>query len=163
MCHSAFFRQTAAAGWLAALLAALAAGCGRSSPHDDHLEHHTPAHKPAEFSAAVREVQRRATALAGGDAAANEPDLHELLDILRWLPELAGDSDLPEADWNRVSETAGQLIALYEPLQIAHGRGQKSSFPAAEQIEPLLSELRAAAHKAAELQPAFPLSTADSP
>jgi hypothetical protein len=99
-----------------ALLIALG-GCGPSAEHaDDHLEHHVPAHKPASLPEAIDDIERRFAQLTDVHSSPHGERLtqcSELVDIVRWLPELAGDSDLPEQEWNivdRISESLGPQL-----------------------------------------------------
>ena len=94
-------------------------GCGGSEvadAHDDdhHLEHFVPHHKPANYAEAVEEIEHRAQHLsdhAGHGHADEAEEFQELLDIVNWLPELAADSDLNEADWNKANSAATTLAA----------------------------------------------------
>jgi len=90
-------------------------GCGNSQPAagKEHLEHFVPAHKPANFSEAVEEIQDRAEHLGQHTGHSHDDEaaeFQELRDIVNWLPELAADSDLNESDWNAAS-TAAKLIS----------------------------------------------------
>lgn len=97
---------------IAAALMPCLCGCGSSETangEDQHLEHFVPAHKPANFSKALEEIQHRAKHLSqhaghSGDHEAGE--FQELLDIVNWLPELAADSDLNESEWNSANAAA---------------------------------------------------------
>ena len=97
-------------------------GCGSSEhaeAHDDdqHLEHFVPHHKSPNYAEAVEQIAHRAKHLSdhaghGHDDEAQE--FQELLDIVNWIPELAADSDLNEADWNTAASAArvlGQNLA----------------------------------------------------
>jgi hypothetical protein len=139
--------------FLALLLAACAsvvAGCsadpahGDDHDHDDHLEHHVPEHKPPDLESAAREIPRRWVELESGQSAADAHErgeqLHELLDIVRWLPEVAGDSDLPEGPWNRVNAISRELLARLQT---------DGPLPALAASQPLLEELRQLAEQQA--------------
>jgi len=109
------------------LVCVAALGCVRSSGHeeDDHLEHHVPEHKPASLAIAIEEIERRFTELAGnrqGPNAETAVQLEQLVDIVRWLPEIAGDSDLPEAPWNEVDRVSQRL---WPPLQEQADRARR--------------------------------------
>ena len=102
------------------LLLTSLSGCGTSEhadAHDDHhhLEHFVPHHKPANFAEAVDEIEHRAEHLSehaghGHDDEAEE--FQELVDIINWIPELAADSDLNEADWNKANSAAVALAKI---------------------------------------------------
>ncbi|MDX1948047.1 MAG: hypothetical protein SFU86_21795 [Pirellulaceae bacterium] len=117
---------------LLAVVLAASAGCRRAgASHDDHLEHHVPPHKPPDLRAAIDQIDERTHALEHAQsqpAAEVAPQLRELLDIVRWLPELAGDSDLAEADWNQVEQASRQMLAPVRRAWLAAGRGQQWNF-----------------------------------
>jgi len=90
-------------------LTVVLAGCN-ASPPGDHLEHHVPAHKPGSFAKAVEQLEIRDPFRPSGREAANPVvQQAELLDIIRWLPELAAETDLRRADWNAVQQASLQL------------------------------------------------------
>ena len=67
----------------------------------------------------------------------------EMHDVARWLPRIAGDSDLAEDDWNSVKETSekltleiGELFKDSDPVQ-----KRKSYQSNCEQSENLIGEL----------------------
>ena len=111
-----------------------ATGC-LTSPAEEP-EHHVSAHMPPNFPAAVLRLSqlhdefihhstqhspRPATRETGdshhsNESAATDP-YAEMCDILRWLPQFAADSDLPEASWNRVNTAALALETVLEPLK----------------------------------------------
>ena len=45
-------------------------------------------------------------------SAAGISSMDELLDVVRWLPDLAGDSDMSETDWNVVSDASNKLLMI---------------------------------------------------
>lgn len=113
---------------LFALITALAVGCdhtmGTSNPANgesqtSRLEHHVPAHHPASYADAVDQISRRTSEIHSQkqnvDSDSQSRQLHELLDILEWLPAIAADSDLRKADWELVNQHARQLKSLYQP------------------------------------------------
>jgi MoxR-like ATPase len=139
----------------------IVAGCGRSAKHnttasvgqadddDDDHEHHVPAHRPRDFPHAVeriRELHRAIQrALATSDREAAAAQLSELMDDVRWLPEIAGDSDMPEAEWNEVNRISRELANLVEPERNGDQRGAPSpgnrSSARIEQLIDRLSQL----------------------
>lgn len=84
-------------------------------PFHDH-DHDTPKHKPANLRAAIASLRYRYDRLAelspGSHAAHHERE--ELIDIVRWLPEIAGDSDMPEEQWNVVDRASAELLRQSE-------------------------------------------------
>ncbi len=101
----------------ASVLTIAVSGCQSSASGDDdsRLEHHVPAHKPPTFRAAVEQLQIRSQHLTGESAADHSAtERTELLDIIRWLPELAGDSDLRRPDWEQVQRESREMAQLIE-------------------------------------------------
>ncbi|MCY2967171.1 MAG: hypothetical protein NT069_26630 [Planctomycetota bacterium] len=109
--------------WL--LLAAVwVAGCGTkgSGPEfEDHLEYHVPPHRPASFSAGVDSIRDRLTRVTVGQSVGDDPELRrqstELREIIEWLPELAGDSDMRKPQWDQVNEISQRLLKEYLRLE----------------------------------------------
>ncbi len=94
-----------------------------ASHHDDEPAGHViPAHKPKDFPSAVRRLRewngQIASNLLEGKARSLVEDktLSMTLDIANWLPEIAADSDMPEAPWNQVNDLAATLVGAYQNL-----------------------------------------------
>lgn len=111
-------RRRVSIWWMVAFL--FAAGCGARSTttaEEDHLEHHVPPHRPATFSAGLEAIRTRLTQVAAGpqgpDAALWQQQTTELREILEWLPELAGDSDLRRPAWEQVHDVSRQMLIRY--------------------------------------------------
>lgn len=78
-------------------------------------EHHgIPPHKPATFTAAWEALSQRLSDPPHPETAAKAHA--ELLDIIRWLPELAAETDLPRAAWEDVQRLA---LALEQAVHSA--------------------------------------------
>ncbi|MBU6275670.1 MAG: hypothetical protein KGQ61_03445 [Planctomycetes bacterium] len=105
-------------------LALGSAGCGRSvAPREvEEPTHHRPAHHPGSLAAAPPAIRARAARLvaAPADAAAATA---ELRDILRWIPQLAADTELPRGAWDDVAALAARgsarLAAPGDPTALA--------------------------------------------
>jgi hypothetical protein len=95
----------------------------------DH-DHHVSEHRPRDFGeavAALRRLHRHVfEELEEGhfDHAAEE--LSQLRDVIRWLPEIAGDSDMPEGQWNEAHAAAKRLEQIYGPLSAKVRRGERA-------------------------------------
>lgn len=94
-----------------ACAALLAAGCGAQT--EEHAEHRDPPHYPDGFVAAVERL--RAIEVAAREKrliASAHPDgdvVREAADLVRWLPELAADTDLSRDDWNEMFTATSAL------------------------------------------------------
>ncbi|PQO46712.1 hypothetical protein [Blastopirellula marina] len=94
------------------LAAPILVGLGCASGAEEHAEHIDPPHRPQDFVAAVerlREIQIAAASEQAISTAHPSGDVvQEAADLLKWLPELAADSDLKRADWDKMyAATAG--------------------------------------------------------
>ena len=115
MCHGTLY-------WMACLgvLTAIV-GCGSHEDHheDEHLEHFVPAHKPADYSALVEQLEKRIAqqsrpsdaAEGAADAAQSATARQELIDILGWIPELAADSELRKQEFE-AAVSAGTRLSI---------------------------------------------------
>lgn len=84
-----------------------AAGCmrGATPPAGSEHAHLRPAHHPGTLAASVPAIRARALRLTATDATSAR---QELADILRWLPQLAADTELDRAAWNDVAALAAR-------------------------------------------------------
>jgi hypothetical protein len=100
------------------LAAVMAGGC--AAPAGDHEEdaHALPEHHPRTFRRAVVDIGHRGGVLTSGMLEGPQWELQrrQLLDIVRWLPELAADTDLGRRDWERVNDVARTLARELESL-----------------------------------------------
>lgn len=104
-CHSEAVSEPAAA---------IESEHGHDHHHEEegHLEHHVPHHRPSDYSSAVDQIARRFGKLAeSGTAQLPETQWAELQDIVRWLPEIAADSDMRRSQWEQVDRHAEELAA----------------------------------------------------
>ncbi len=127
------------------------AGCGPSavdSPTDQSkagssLEesHGVAAHKPHSFGEAVEALETRVIALSTTDSAGDQEGMStkfaELADIVRWLPELAADSDLGRKDWTTAQGVAKRLETEME------GWSQRSTPLTAAELQKFLDGVTA--------------------
>jgi hypothetical protein len=112
------------------------------------LEHHVPEHKPHSLHAAIDQIELRYDALAEGEVprAGRTARLKELVDIVRWLPELAGDTDLPEGPWNVVEQVSQQLAGLLQKAAAGDQAGELTALaPLHSTMDAALDKLRTAA------------------
>ena len=91
-----------------------------SNEHDHHDHDHgvTPL-KPVSFAKAIQRLPRWIWSVASEFKAGHQDHAREatdqLQDVIRWLPELAADSDLGEGDWTMVQQTCRQMEAIVQP------------------------------------------------
>ena len=102
---TAFFLLTAS---LASLV-----GCGQSAGETgdvyvDHEHEVRPAHHPESFPTSIAGLRVRLPVAANGHARGAA----EAAEIVGWMPELAADSDLTEAQWAPLAAGARELDAL---------------------------------------------------
>lgn len=102
-------------------LSCCAGGCTKVQGEDEHLEHHIPEHKPATYAAAVKQVRDRTDRIIAGYQIGSSEllgrELTELIDIVGWLPELAGDSDMKRAAWDQVQLVSRKLMVIYQQAE----------------------------------------------
>ncbi len=114
----------------------VSSGCGQKPEADSRLEHEHPPHQPHSFADAVEEIGRRsANPSLEGDAQAK----HELDDILNWTPDLAADTNLRKADWERAVGAVEQFKAWRA------ASSQAKPQPAPESALKILQDLAATA------------------
>lgn len=112
-------RGSALLGATVLILGVMMAG-GCAGPAGDHEEdaHTLPEHHPRTFRRAVVDIGHRGGVLTSGMLEESQWELQrrQLLDIVRWLPELAADTELGRRDWERVNDAAGTLARELESL-----------------------------------------------
>ena len=89
-----------------------ASGSDAEGQAEHAYEHHNPPHKPHDFPGGLDALRKRCSDLFA--SAPSKPpqagkEFNELVDIVGWLPELAADSDLDRAEWDRVNEQSKRL------------------------------------------------------
>jgi Fe-S-cluster formation regulator IscX/YfhJ len=101
-------------------------GCGSSTPIKQ-AEHDLPAHRPVDLATYAESYSQRFVAWQQAQQfSSQDPRFIEFHDLLRWLPEIAAESDLPEQEWNKLAEQSASLEQAWLEL----GRtGQRQSFP----------------------------------
>jgi hypothetical protein len=76
------------------------------------FDHHNPPHKPHDFPGGLAALRKRCSDLFASSSSKSPQagkEFNELVDIVGWLPELAADSDLDRAEWDRVNEQSKRL------------------------------------------------------
>lgn len=130
-------RLDSVVGWIGLWLAAASViGChGAASPEGDHeteheAEHHRPPHQPVDFVAAVQRLEELHEEFRDGPPRPADvlPLETELADILRWLPRMAADTDLPEAAWNRVQRAAAEASTVVQSVHAQPANQRRAAY-----------------------------------
>jgi hypothetical protein len=109
-------------------------GGAESAVQED--DHHQPSHKPRDFRGALAALHERCTKLLKSPVPKSveaQKEFDETRDIVGWLPELAADSDLSRAEWDRVNEHSKKLSQSLEEL--ARGGSADQDSRVSQQIE----------------------------
>lgn len=77
----------------------------------DHDHHHVPDHKPENFSSLVINLDSRLQATEFSDHS-----WEEVIDLVRWVPELAADSDLRRKDFESAVRVSESLLAELDQI-----------------------------------------------
>lgn len=131
-------------------------GCQSRSSTLEHLgeeAHELPAHRPLNFAAAIDGLPSRLAMLettSKSEKPTRLEQVHELEDILRWLPELASDSDLRKSDWEKARKASVDLEELLRPW-LAQASEGAATHP---ECTAILETLKQLAHKSEESQEA---------
>lgn len=115
-------------------------GCGQSKESLHEMDHVTPAHWPNTLEDAAAKIRERLAATQSIDKPNdNNVAFEELSDLIGWVPEIAADTDLQEAEWNK----------LYEASEVARKALQRTKAVDAELAKNIevLCERLVAAHK----------------
>lgn len=96
-------------------------------------DHGPPPHMPANFPQAVAELRRRhllwTASTFAREAQPTDPKHQELRDIVGWLPMLAADSDLTEAEWLPIKQASERLVVFYGNSVPAQDAAMSTSKP----------------------------------
>jgi len=127
----------------AATNGAAANGTGTEAEHD-----HFPAHWPSTIFAA----SKRLAAFQNNEGHARShngvsPE-QELIDLVRWLPELAADSDLNEATFDKIDSWSSETLQKLEPKW--NGGAKLESLLAVDGFSKMISELQDIVQKEAD-------------
>ena len=145
--------STAAVG---VIVLTLAAGCGANTTHEEP-EFYFSGHKPDDYPTAVERIQETHQEILDrplverevhathhhhdhphdhdhshshehGHEHAHLDALQEMSDLVRWLPDLAADSDLKEEPWNRVFAAAKSLEAILIEALSQSGEERRATY-----------------------------------
>lgn len=125
---------------LASLLATT--GCLSESESLYELEHIEPPHWPTSVRDLGDKIQVRLDQYPLGDDAARLQTAAELVDLIEWTPEIVGDTELGESEWNEIyarSEAIRKRLRAGEfmqpDVQSAIGKLVTSVYATAEHLD----------------------------
>jgi hypothetical protein len=84
-------------------------GCGSETASLYEAEHVTPAHWPADLADAAEKIRERIALVNAEDREMAGTAERELIDLVKWTPEIAADTDMTESDWLPIYEQAERL------------------------------------------------------
>ena len=125
----------------------LLVGCDRAASVGP-AEHHAPAHLPADYASAVVRLQELHGEILGGRTRSDDSldAFAEWEDLVRWLPGLAAETDLPEELWNRIADISDTWTARIAALRAeSHERRRVTHDPQADAWRSVLADLAQAA------------------
>jgi len=112
---------------------------------DEHHHHHGHADHFRDFPTALKEIDEirghLAMELKSKHYRHAADELAELREVLLAIPELAGDSDQPEAEWNQVNQTCQQLLTLCAVWE-EQLRAERNDFSESARLERGFTELQ---------------------
>ncbi len=89
------------------LLSALSLGCAAERESLHEMDHELPPHWPQNMDDAAQKIEQRLSQLESKESL--ETTREELSDLIEWAPEVAADTDLPEAEWLPIYELSETL------------------------------------------------------
>ncbi|MDP1562262.1 MAG: hypothetical protein Q8M16_12855 [Pirellulaceae bacterium] len=100
-------------------------GCSNDPAGDDHTgdvydHEEIPAHKPLHFAAAIDALQKKMT-----QGTWTQEDFNVVIDLVKWIPELAAESDLLEAEWLQINDLTKQLLQPLQALQASTAQAKE--------------------------------------
>ena len=101
-------------GGLMVCLAVALVGCSSDTDESEHVHHSFPDHKPANLQDAVAAISSRAHVLAHHGGKRQSGEFQEFVEIVKWVPELAADSDLDKTDWESANAAADRMLSQAE-------------------------------------------------
>lgn len=104
-------------GWIVLALPALlcgACGCGISlnDKGSDKLEHARPDHKPHSLPELVDQLRSRVDRF--GQGKTSDQDIEQFEEIVSWIPEIAGETDLREKEWELATAISERLRIRFQ-------------------------------------------------
>jgi len=140
--------NSAACNRMAATNGEAANGLAASGTATEVEHDHFPAHWPSTIFVAsdrLLAIQKNEEQASSQDGVSRE---QELIDLVRWLPELAADSDLNEATFNIIDAWSSQYL---QKLETKWNAGSKlESLLAVEGFSKVIAELQDIVRKEAE-------------
>ncbi len=138
-----------------ALAVVMVGGCAGPTGGHDEDAHALPEHHPRTFRRAVVDIAHRGGVLTSGMLQGPDWELErrQLLDIVRWLPELAADTELGRRDWEHVRDAADRLANALQSFKHA---GQLADGPQKSLSATLAASMKTLSDADALLTPDVP-------
>lgn len=128
---------------VASLIAMMLSGC--TGDEVEMMDHHEFEHRPPDYTTATVRLAELHEEIVSGSMQKNEEgedEITESYDIVRWLPNLAADSDLAEPYWNRINESSESLLEILDEVMVQDEVKRRDSYLRHEsKIEDLQREL----------------------
>jgi hypothetical protein len=112
-------------------------GC-RGKPTEEVHEEHFPPHWPKTIFVASERLNSLLKAEAVESLNAGITLEQEWFDLVKWLPELAADSDLSEQEFNEIDRASEELQSIWRSSRTLPTLNEIQS---ASEVEPLLRRL----------------------
>lgn len=90
-----------------AFLLMFSVGCIAEKKSLHEMDHELPSHWPNSMDDAAQKIELRLGRM--GIKESQKENYLELVDLIEWVPEVAADTDLPEADWVPIYELSETL------------------------------------------------------
>lgn len=117
-------------------------GCGAASSEEDHHHSHSHDNPRTTFTESVTAIRQRSARFTSGQAPEDDSliawKLERLVEIIEALPELAADSDLKKAEWDRVTAISNELLVI---LRSTDAASRKEPAAGTNRLESLIAEL----------------------
>jgi uncharacterized protein YqeY len=112
------------------------AGAHAHDPHDVAITE-ADVKKPADFKDAVERIKSYRDAIERDTATATPGLAHRPLDeldiVLKWLPGIARDSNVPKSQWETINTTSQELQTLFSKVHTNIDEKKNPDFPSVAQ------------------------------
>jgi hypothetical protein len=121
-----------------AMLVCMGIGCQNSKQSlYEEIDHDHPEHWPSDLADTASKIDQRMQRIVQNSSDAEATA--ELKDLISWCPELAGDTDLTEQQWQPIFDLSESLRA-----RISAGESLTKLQPEIDKLSSILAEAQAA-------------------